>query len=395
MWHINRGPTLQAQRSSGWWGGWLALFMATLWLACPSPTAAASVSMRVLLLQTLAPVQISIPPDYRILTRPAVLPPSKAVGWRTLEVHARQGRIRVPSLGLELHDMRLMPLTKGAVMVVGGKFYRGGLEVKVRDGGLMVINTLDLEEYLSGVIPQEAPVQWEMAALRAQAIVARTYALYKRQWPRDKDYDITAQYLHDQRYEGYAAEHPRTTQAVDETRGLVLTCNGALLPAYYHAESAGYTENSEDVWSAPHPCLRAVRAEIYPVSPYLRWSATLSLEDIRTGLEKKGYSLGPIRQLEPLQRSSTGRITLLKISHMAGETMLRGTDFRLALGPEVIRSTRFTIDVSEGRALFTGQGWGHGVGLCQWCSQAMAELGYDHEAILKHYYQGAELRRHQ
>jgi len=298
-------------------------------------------------------------------------------------------------MGLELHEIQITPLTTEAILLAAGKLYRGGLEVKARDGGLMVVNAVDLEAYLYGVLPQEAPVHWEMAALRAQAIVARTYALYKRQWPRDGGYDLSAQHLHDQRYDGYIAEHPRSTQAVDETRGLVLTCSGALFPAFYHAESAGHTENSEDVWATAHPCLRAVKAQVYPVSPHLQWSATLSLEDIRAGLERKGYSVGTIRRLEPLQRSATGRIMLLKIGHGAGETVVRGLDFRLALGPEVIRSTRFTVDVQQGRALFSGQGWGHGVGLCQWCSQAMAELGYDHEAILKHYYQGAELRRYQ
>ena len=85
----------------------------------------------------------------------------------------------------------------------------------------------------------------------------------------------------------------------------------------------------------------------------------------------------------------------MKISHKSGETVIRGTDFRLALGPEVIRSTRFTVQIRDGRAFFSGQGWGHGVGLCQWCSQEMAALGYDHEAILTHYYQGAKLIHYQ
>jgi stage II sporulation protein D len=234
-----------------------------------------------------------------------------------------------------------------------------------------------------------------MAALRAQAIVARTYALYKRARQGNRDYDVAAQYIRDQYYEGYGAEHARTTQAVNDTQGLVLTCRGELIPAYYHAESAGYTENSEHVWSSPHPCLRAVKAQTHPASPYLQWSASLPLPDIRAALVKQGYAVGAIRRLEPIERSETGRITRLKISHKAGETIMRGTEFRLALGPEVIRSTRFTVQLRDGRALFHGQGWGHGVGLCQWCSQGMAELGYDHETILTHHYQGAKLIHHQ
>jgi stage II sporulation protein D len=306
-------------------------------------------------------------------------------------VHASPRYIYVPSLGLEVEAVRIMPRHPAGVISADGRLVRGGLEIKRRDSGLTVVNVLDLEEYLYGVVPKETPPQWEMAALRAQAIVARTYTLYKRTRQTHEDYDVAAEYVRDQGYDGYGAEHPRTTQAVDETRGLVLTCRGELIPTYYHAESAGYTENSEHVWSAPHPCLRAVKTPIHPASPYVQWSATLSLQDLRAALEKKGTIVGQIQRLEPTQRSPTGRIILLKLGHTRGETVMRGTDFRLAVGPEVIRSTRFTVTLRGGRAHFSGQGWGHGVGLCQWCSLGMAELGYDHEAILKHYYLGARL----
>jgi len=288
-----------------------------------------------------------------------------------------------------------VPRTPDAVIYAGTKLYRGGLEVKWRGGGLIVVNVLDLEEYLYGVVPKEAPSQWQMAALRAQAIVARTYALYKRSRRVNRDYDLAAQYIRDQHYEGFSAEQGRTTQAVNDTKGLVLTCHGELIPAYYHAESAGYTEDSERVWSSPHPCLRAVKAPMYPASPYLQWSVSLPLQDIQTALTKAGYAVGAIRGLEPIEHSPSGRVTLLKISHKFGQTVVRGTDFRLALGPEIIRSTLFSVQLRDGRAFFQGQGWGHGVGLCQWCSQGMAELGYDYEAILTHYYQGAKLIQYQ
>lgn len=372
----------------------LSLILVTLFNATPQPTWASAVSVRVLLLQNLPSFTLSIPPDYIVTTQPTGLLPAKADGWRTIQVRAVAGGLRIPGLDIEGDELRLIPHSKTALIYAGSKLYRGDLEIKWRPGGLIVVNTLDLEEYLYGVVPKEAPAQWQMAALRAQAIVARTYALYKRSRQANRDYDVAAQYVRDQHYEGYSAEHPRTTQAVNDTRGLVLTCQGDLIPAYYHAESAGYTENSEDVWSSSHPCLRAVKTQMYAASPHLQWSVTLPLQDIRSALARRGYTIGTIRRLEPVQHSPAGRITLLKISHKLGETVLRGTDFRLALGPEVIRSTRFTVSIRDGRAFFTGQGWGHGVGLCQWCSQGMAELGYDYEAILTHYYQGAKLSRY-
>jgi stage II sporulation protein D len=347
------------------------------------------------LLQNLPTFSLSVPPDYTILTQPAGLLPADANHWRMFQAQASSRNIRLSEPGIEVDEIHLVPRTKAAVIYAGRKPYRGSLEVKWRAPGLMVVNTLDLEAYLYGVVPKEAPTQWEMAALRAQAIVARTYALYKRTRQANRDYDVAAQYVRDQQYDGYGVEHARTTEAVNDTQGLVLTCHGELIPAYYHAESAGYTENSEQVWSSPHPCLRAVKAPMHPASPHLQWSASPSLQDIRAALVRQGYAIGAIRLLEPIERSATGRITRLKISHKSGETVIRGTDFRLALGPEVIRSTRFTVQIRDGRAFFSGQGWGHGVGLCQWCSQEMAALGYDHEAILTHYYQGAKLVRHQ
>jgi stage II sporulation protein D len=364
-------------------------------MAFAIPTPAWAVSIRVLLLQNLPSFPLSVPPNYAILTEPAGLVPADADRWRTFQAQASFRKIRLPELGIEVEGLRLAPRAKDAAIYAGTKLYRGSLDVKWRAGGLIVVNTLDLEEYLYGVVPKEAPTQWEMAALRAQAIVARTYALYKRMRQANPDYDVAAEYIRDQHYEGFSAEQTRTTQAVNDTQGLVLTCHGELIPTYYHAESAGYTESSEHVWSSPHPCLRAVKTQMYAASPYLQWSASLSLQDIRSGLSKHGYAVGVIRRLEPIEWSPTGRITLVKISHKAGETIIRGTEFRLALGPEVIRSTRFTVQLRDGRAFFHGQGWGHGVGLCQWCSQGMAELGYDHEAILTHYYQGAKLIHYQ
>lgn len=373
----------------------LLLLLGMLGLVPAMPATAGSVPLRVLLFQNLASFQLFIPPSYELHSRPErPIAVSEATdGWRSLLLQAGPTYVVIPSLGLEVEELQVLPRRQEGVIYAGGHLYRGGLAIKRRDRGLMVVNILDLEDYLYGVVPKEAPPQWEMAALRAQAIVARTYTLYKRQRHTHADYDVAAEYVRDQAYDGYGAEHPRTTQAVDETRGLVLTCQGQLIPAYYHAESAGYTENSEHVWSSPHPCLRAVKTSIHPASPYVQWSAALSLQELQGALGKKGYMVGRIQRIEPLQRSPTGRIILLKLGHTRGETVLRGTDFRLAVGPEIIRSTRFTVTLHGGRALFSGQGWGHGVGLCQWCSQGMAEMGYDHEAILKHYYLGATLIR--
>ncbi len=239
MWILMRGRTHRIPERIFRFIGWSIFFVCKiLWISSPPPAHAGSIPIRVLLLQNLSTFQVSVPPHYTIRTRPADLLPAEAENWRTLYVEASRGRLRLSGAGPEVEELDLLPRTSEAVIFAGGKLYRGGLTVKERGGGLIVVNTLDLEEYLYGVLPKEAPVRWEMAALRAQAIVARTYALYKRARQGTNDYDVAAQYVRDQQYEGYSAEAPRTNQAVDDTRGLVLTCYGELIPAYYHAESA-------------------------------------------------------------------------------------------------------------------------------------------------------------
>jgi SpoIID/LytB domain protein len=367
-------PSLRSRDGRALLFGLLTILLSLSTPVLSVSTCAESVSIRVLLWQNLPTFTLSVPPDYTIHTQPAGLLPIEAGHWRTVQAQASAKKIRLAEHDIEVDELHLVPRSEDALIYAGDKLYRGSLEVKWRAAGLIVINTLNLEAYLYGVVPKETPAQWEMAALRAQAIVARTYALYKRTRQANRDYDVAAQYIRDQHYDGYSAEHARTTQAVNETQGVVLTCHGELVPAYYHAESAGYTENSEDVWSSPHPCLRAVKTEMHPASPFLQWSASISLNDLRAALVKQGHAVGAIRRLEPIERTETGRIMRLKISHKAGETIIRGTDFRALLGPEVIRSTRFAVQIRDGRAMFNGQGWGHGVGLCQWCSQGMAQL---------------------
>src|SRR6266850_8591433 len=153
-------------------------------------TPAGAAPIRVLLLQNLPTFSISVPPDYTILTQPAGLLPADVNHWRVFQAQASTRNIRIPEPGIEVDELRLVPRTKDAVIYAGSKMYRGSLEVKWGAPGLMVVNTLDIEEYLYGVVAKEAPSQWEMAALRAQAIVARTYALYKRTQQANRDYDV-------------------------------------------------------------------------------------------------------------------------------------------------------------------------------------------------------------
>src|SRR5262245_20535870 len=150
-----------------------AHILSLLLIALSLPRPAETAPIRVLLLQNVSTLTVSVPPEYSILTQPAGILPADAHQRRALQVQAGTRSLRLPDYRIEVDEIRLVPRTRDTVIYAGDKPYRGSLEVKWRTSGLMVVNTLDLEEYLYGVVPKEVPTQWEMAALRAQAIVAR------------------------------------------------------------------------------------------------------------------------------------------------------------------------------------------------------------------------------
>jgi len=137
------------------------------------------------------------------------------------------------------------------------RWYRGNLVVNAKDGKVTVINDIDMENYLLGVVPSEMPSKWNIEAHKAQAIAARSYAIANMGKRKSAGYDLKDT-PEDQAYGGASAEYPRTTRAVQETKGIVITYNKKIIPAYYHASSGGHTVNSGDVWNSDLPYLRAV-----------------------------------------------------------------------------------------------------------------------------------------
>ena len=140
---------------------------------------------------------------------------------------------------------------------VKGKWYRGKLVVNASKGKLTVINDIDLENYLKGVVPSEMPSKWNIEAHKAQAIAARSYAVANLGKRASLGYDLKDT-PEDQAYGGASVESTRTTRAVKETNGIVITYNKKIIPAYYHASSGGHTVNSGEVWNMDLPYLRSV-----------------------------------------------------------------------------------------------------------------------------------------
>jgi stage II sporulation protein D len=279
----------------------------------------------------------------------------------------------------------------GSILVLNGYPYRGKAKIqKNPKGGLDVINILNVETYLYGVVPKEMSPQWFPEALKAQAIAARTYALYQVDKSRDREFDVLSTTA-SQVYGGAAVEMEKTSSAVDETRGMVIRHNGQLALTYFHSNSGGMTEDSERVWTAEIPYLKAVRDDFSVKAPAYSWKLSVSLADIRKALNGKGVNIGPIEKIVATDISPSGRVMKLRISHGGGDTILGGNDFRLKVDPALIKSTLFTINQNAQDVRFEGRGYGHGVGMSQWGAYIMAREGRSYREILQYYYQGVDV----
>ncbi len=267
----------------------------------------------------------------------------------------------------------------------------GQVLVLRRGQGLMVVNELDLEEYVKGVVPSEVNAAWHPEVLKAQAVAARTYALYQRMLSARRDYDLAAS-TQDQVYRGRHGIDSRIEEAVEATRGLVVTYQQAPIYAAFSSTAAGLTEDALNVWSKDLPYLKGVECPFDVNSPYYRWRTSFKLETLERNLRQQGIAVGTIATLAPASYSRAGRVTKLRVLHSQGELYLRGEDLRRVIGYGVIPSTQFDLDVVGPDVVVSGYGAGHAVGLCQWGAKELAELGYPFSTILRYYYPGTELQ---
>jgi len=275
---------------------------------------------------------------------------------------------------------------------VNGRQFRGIIDIiKDQNNKVSVVNHVDLEEYLYGVLYHEVNHNWPMEALKAQAIAARTYALYQKLISGDRFYDLTAD-IYSQVYGGRTSEKRRVTRAVDLTRGTVLTYRGKVFPSYFHATCGGSTTDSSTLWNVDIPVLRGRPCNFCDISPHYNWHKELTVDHLESAFKKAGYEI-PILSIEILERDSSGRILSLLVKGKGKDIRLTGNKFRLIVGPNVIRSSNFEVDMRGKYVTFRGKGWGHGVGMCQWGAFNMSTQGWKAEDILQYYYPGSEIIR--
>ena len=276
---------------------------------------------------------------------------------------------------------------------VNSKPYRGLLELSVADKGILVVNQLPLEEYLVGLINCEISSAWPIEAVKSQAIIARTYALNRKNSRMNAPYHLESSVI-DQVYNGSLVEDSRARRAVLETSGEVLTFGGEIIQAFYHSSCGGRTEDSENVWGASLSYLKGVECLYCLFSPSgTAWECKLSLKDIEERLRIGGYKITGLYEIKPGPLNSRGRISNFSLLAAKGGITITGDQFRKALGYGVIKSTRFTMKTSNDDISFSGTGNGHGVGLCQWGSKQRALDGFSSGEILGYYYPGTQLKK--
>ncbi|MBI4387087.1 MAG: SpoIID/LytB domain-containing protein, partial [Elusimicrobia bacterium] len=339
--------------------------------------------------------------------------------------------VRLKQAGQERRTTIVERLTYAPGYAWGGtadRELRGEIEIALSTAqkSLIIVNYVNLEEYVYGVLNSEMPTHWPMEALKAQAVLARTQAVYRQRSLRPHrayGYDLCDE-QHCQVYGGVPAETKRAKSAVDDTRGQILAYNGNPAHTIFFSNCGGHTQSGKEVgwadvayWQGVFDGKDSARAPDSPWklkewlktepavycnatkfiwSPEFRWTRVISADELESRVFRI-KNIGRIRALVPLRRSRSGHLNAIRIQGTSGELVIdREHEIRRVLALGSLRSTLFVIETSyrNGRAQsFTlyGGGWGHGVGMCQAGAGGRAEQGALHQGILSHYYPGTKL----
>ncbi len=272
-------------------------------------------------------------------------------------------------------------------LLINGVHYSGNIEIWKGAKSLYLINELPLEEYVEGVVAAEVGTNWDLEALKTQAVITRTYAIYQKSLSKDPRFDITSTVLH-QVYKGNNSQ-VLISYAVKETAGEILTYQGKPIEALYHSTSGGRTENPEEVFGKSYPYLKSVETNC-ELSPYWVWEKKIPNEEI-----EKDLNISGLKEITIRSYTSTGRVKELTLESEAGNSVIKATEFRKLLGWSRLPSTNFSMKMNGNSITFEGKGYGHGVGLCQWSALQMARDGKNYKEILSFFYPGTEIQQYE
>lgn len=323
------------------------------------------------------------------------------------------------------------------------RVYRGGMILTCNGSGLMnILNLISMDEYLYGVLHAEMGQANPLEALKAQAVAARSFAIVNRGKHQADSFDICGT-THCQVYRGANIEYPNTIKAVDETSGIMIYSEGKSVAAYYYKNSGGLIRNSLDVWAFPSSYLKN-KVDAY--SPEYKWTVSLTAGEIQTKLAAAGYLVGEVKRITIQERATGGNVLTLLIEGSSGSAVLKKEAIRTILGSTIIKSLIFELNngaqpltitngiestqldsahyilhadgsktkidltglygndgnliaplgannsVEGSSFIFSGKGYGHGLGMAQDSAIVMANQGILYDDILRYFYEGIEVR---
>ncbi len=275
-------------------------------------------------------------------------------------------------------------------LVIEGRHLPGRVRFSSRNGGIRIVAVVPLEEYVAAVLSREASPSFPSQALEALAVAVRTYTHSTMATPRDPDYDVVAG-VQDQVFEGVGDIGEAYRAAAEVTRGEILQFRGGLARTVYHSTCGGMTESAGNAWGKDVPYLQSMRCEDCRDSPVWRWEYRMGLGEAR----RIALTLG-VRSGEDLRIEVAGRTPAMRARHIrlssGGITRETKADlFRRTAGYTRMRSLWAEIAPVAGGFRITGNGYGHGVGLCQWGAAGMAKRGAGYREILARYYPMTQL----
>ena len=316
---------------------------------------------------------------------------------RMEKVITRQAVIRSNDQGFDVSGRKInagtLKVSASGNIEIGGRKYVGEFFIHRDASGLLtLVDVLPIEEYLVGLVASEMPTDWPLEAVKAQAVSSRTYALYqlgvRQAGGSSAIYDVESTVM-DQVYLG-ARGGDRARRAVEETKGEVLKYHGELFKSFFSSSCGGMTESAINVWGEKgrFPLIKDRYCER---SPNNTWTYSVPRQELSARLNSAGFAVGRIESVQVERRDKNPRAATLVIGTGGQTLFLQGSDFRKAMGFDKIKSTWFDARLEGERVTFSGHGYGHGVGMCQWGAKGMADEGKTYREILKFYYPGARI----
>lgn len=308
-----------------------------------------------------------------------------------ITVKLANGKLSASSLSTA--DTLIIEPTEKVQLTFQKNTYTGKLYIVPSGKTFSVIEYTDMEDYLLGVLPYEMSYTWPLEALKAQAVAARTYT--KMQLKSDKAaFDLYSD-TRSQMYKGSGKVYDSVRQAVQGTKGQVLTYKGDLFNTYYHANCGGGTDDAK-IWTGSSAAtvkpLQGASCKTDTHSKSYSWKATVPGKSVDSFVNRNGLK-GTVKKIKVAERTGTKRAVTLQFTTSKGSKTLSCAKFRLAVGAGLLKSCKIT-DISKSGSgfAFEGHGFGHGIGMCQDGAKGMAEKGKNYKQILAHYYPSSDLK---